>query len=123
MTFAIICVKLNSIIYYNCMVTDMFNFKKKKKKKMPVERIVSLTANGTLIEAINFSLTKNKDGSPRLEVRTKDVCEALHFDTVDFELKTTNKMVKVSAAFKEAIGEKHFKLYVFDIKDYNQYFI
>ena len=44
--------------------------KKKKKKKLPFERFESLSANGTPIEAINFALTRNDDGSPRLEVRT-----------------------------------------------------
>lgn len=97
--------------------------KKKKKKKIPLERFESLTANGTPVEALNFALTRNKDGSPRLEVRTPDVCEALHYERVDFELKTTLKRVTVGAKFKEAINEKHFKLYVFDVDDYNQYFI
>lgn len=102
----------------------MFGLKKRdKKKKKPVERIASLTANGTPIEAINFALTKDKDGTPRLEVRTADVCEALHFDTVDFVLKTTGKMVNVKAAFREAKSEKHYKLYIFDINDLNQYYI
>lgn len=108
---------------YKCMVRKMFNFKKKKKKKMPLERIVSLTANGTDIQAINFSLTRDKDGSPRLEVRTRDICEALHFDIVEFVLKTSNKQVNVTGTFKEAKSEKHFKLYIFEIKDYNQFFI
>ena len=98
-------------------------FGKKKKKKTPVERIAGLKANGTEIEVINFQLTKNEDGSPRLEVRTKDVCEALHFDEIDFELKTTTKMIKVTGNFKEAKSEKHFKLYIFDITNYNQFYI
>ena len=97
--------------------------KKKKKKKLPFERFESLSANGTPIDAINFALTRNSDGTPRLEVRTPDVCEALHFEHIDFELKTTVKRVTVGADFKEAINEKHFKLYVFDVDDYNQYFI
>lgn len=97
--------------------------KKKKKKKKPVERIGSLTANGVEIEVVNFSLTKNKDGSPRLEVRTTDVCEALHYDEIDFELKASNKHISIKAKFKEPISEKHYKLYVFDIIDFNQYYI
>ena len=39
------------------------------------------------------------------------------------ELKTTNKMIRVSAKFKEARNDKKWKLYVFDIEDYNQYYI
>lgn len=97
--------------------------KKKKKKKLPIERFESLSANGTPIEAINFALTRNDDGSPRLEVRTPDVCEALHYECVVFELKTSVKRVTVKAKFKEAINEKHFKVYVFDVEDYNQFFI
>ena len=103
----------------------MFGFKKKNKnkKKTPTERFLSLKANDVQIEAINFSLTKNQDGSPRLEVRTKDVCEALHYEHIDFELKTSVKMLRVGAVFKEAVNEKHFKLYIFDVDDYNQYYI
>ena len=97
--------------------------KKKKKKKTPVEKFISLTANGTPVEAINFSLCKNPDNTPRLEIRTKDVAEALHYSHVDFELKTNLKLVKVGADFKEAINEKHFKLYVFTVDNYEQYFI
>ncbi len=99
------------------------NKKGKKKKKQKAEKFVSLSANGTEIEAINFSICKNPDGSPRLEVRTKDVCEALHFSHVDFELKTNLKLVKVGANFKEAVSEKHFKVYIFDIDNYEQYYI
>lgn len=99
------------------------NKDKKKKKKMPVERFLSLKANDVKVEAINFSLNKNPDGSPRLEVRTRDVCEALHYEQIDFELKTSVKMLRISAKFKEAISEKHFKLYVFDVEDYSQFYI
>ena len=102
----------------------MFGKKKDKKKKgTPTERFLSLTANGAPIEAINFFLKKNEDGSPSLEVRTKDVCEAMHYSHVDFELKTTTKMVRVSAEFKEAKQEKHCKLYIFEVSDYSQFFI
>lgn len=97
--------------------------KRKKKKKLPVERFISLKANDVEVDAINFSLNKNDDGSPRLEVRTRDVCEALHYEHVDFELKTSVKMLRVKAAFKEAVNEKHFKLYIFDVEDYNQFYI
>ena len=102
----------------------MFKRKKKeKKKKTPPEKFLSLTANGVNVEAINFSLTRNEDGSPRLEVRTKDVCEALHYSHIDFELKTSVKMLKIGASFKEAQNEKRFKLYIFDVDDYSQFYI
>lgn len=102
----------------------MFGKKKKdKKKKLPVEKFVSLQANGVPVEAINFTLTKNEDGSPRLDVHTPDVCEALHYEQVDFELKTNIKLVKVRGRFKEAISDKRFKTYVFDVEDYAQFFI
>lgn len=104
------------------------NFKKKraekkKKKKTPPEIMQSLKANGVEIEAINFSLNKNPDGTPRLEVRTRDVCEALHYEHIDFELRTSLKLLKVGGKFREAINEKRFKLYVFDVDDFNQFFI
>ena len=97
--------------------------KKKKKKKQPIEKFISLTANGAPVEAINFALCKNPDNTPRLEVRTKDVAEAMHYEHVDFELKTNLKLVKVGAKFREAINEKHWKLYVFDVEAYEQFFI
>ena len=97
--------------------------KNKKKKKVPTERFVSLKANDVQVDAINFSLTKDKEGNPRLEVRTRDVCEALHYQHIDFELKTSVKMLKVGAAFKEAINEKNFKVYVFDVDDFSQFYI
>ena len=96
---------------------------KKKKKKIPTERFLSLKANDVPVEAINFSLTKNADGSPRLEVRTRDVCEALHYEHIDFELKTNIKLLKVGAVFKEAMNEKSFKVYVFDVDDFSQFYI
>ena len=102
----------------------MFGKKKKdKKKKQQTEKFVSLSANGADVAAINFTLHKDEDGEPRLYVRTPDVAEALHYEHVDFELKTTNKMIRVSAKFKEARNEKKWKLYVFDSEDYNQYYI
>ena len=102
----------------------MFGKKKKdKKKKQKPEKFVSLAANGVEVTAINFSLRKDEDGEPRLYVLTPDVAEALHYEHVDFELKTTNKMIRVAAKFKEARNEKKFKLYVFDIEDYNQFYI
>ncbi len=102
----------------------MFGKKKKdKKKKTPPEKFLSLTANGVQVEAINFSLTRNEDGTPRLEVRTMDVCEALHYEHIDFELKTSVKMLKIGANFKEAMNEKRFKLYVFEVDDYSQFYI
>jgi len=101
----------------------MFGKKKEKKKKQRPETISSLTANGTEIQVINFALTKNDDGSPRLEVRTPDVCEALHFSHVDFELKTKLEMLRVSANFKEAKDEKRFKLYIFDVDDVAKFYI
>ena len=97
--------------------------KRKKKKKQPVEKFLSLTANGVTVEAINFSLCKNPDNTPRLEIRTKDVAEALHYEHVDFELKTNLKLIKVGAAFKEAVNEKQFKLYIFNVESYEQFFI
>ena len=97
--------------------------KNKKKKKVPTERFVSLKANDVQVDAINFSLTKDKEGNPRLEVRTRDVCETLHYQHIDFELKTSVKMLKVGAAFKEAINEKNFKVYVFDVDDFSQFYI
>ena len=100
-----------------------FGKKKDKKKKQVTEKFVSLTANGAEVAAINFSLKKDDDGEPRLYVLTPDVAEALHYEHVDFELKTTNKMIRVSAKFKDARNEKKYKLYIFDIEDYNQYFI
>ena len=63
------------------------------------------------VVAINFTLKKDDDGEPRLYVRTPDVAEALHYEHVDFELKTTNKMIRVAAKFKEARNEKKWKLY------------
>ena len=102
----------------------MFGKKKRdKKKKQQSEKFVSLSANGVEVVAINFTLKKDDDGEPRLYVRTPDVAEALHYEHVDFELKTTNKMIRVAAKFKEARNEKKWKLYVFDIEDYNQYYI
>ncbi len=103
----------------------MFGKKKKdkKKKKQPAERFISLKANGTEIPAINFSLSKNDDGSPRLEVRTVDVTEALHYEHIDFELKTSVKMLKIGASFKEAVNEKRFKVYIFDVDDFSQFYI
>lgn len=102
----------------------MFGKKKeKKKKKQQAERFESLTANGTAVEAINFTLKKAEDGTPMLEVRTPDVAEALHYDEVEFELKTNLKMLRVKGKFKEAKNEKRWKLYIFEIEDYAQFFI
>ena len=102
----------------------MFGKKKKdRKKKQKPEKFVSLTANGAEVTAINFSLQKDDDGEPRLYVLTPDVAEALHYERVDFELKTSNKMIRVTAKFKEARNEKKYKLYIFDIEDYNQFYI
>lgn len=100
-------------------------FKKddKKKKNQKPEIFVSLTANGTPVQAINFELTHTNEGEPVLNVRTKDVCEPLHFSEIDFDLKTNLKQVQVKATFREAKNEKKFKLYVFNVLDVKQFFI
>lgn len=107
------------------MFDKLFAKKKenKKKKKRAVESFVSLTANGVDVKAINFAIAKDEQGEPRIEVRTADVCEALHYEHIDFELKTSLKKVLVKAKFKEAMNEKKFKVYIFEIEDFNQYFI
>lgn len=97
--------------------------KKKRKEKAPIEIFSTLTANGVNIEAVNFSLHKDKNSVPKLEVRTKDICEALHYEKVDFILKTSIKQVNVKAVFDKAVSEKHFKLYTFDIEAYSQFYI
>ena len=76
----------------------MFGKKKGKKKKQPIEKFESLSANGVNVEAINFTLRKSEDGTPHLEVRTPDVAEALHYDEVEFELKTNLKMIRVKGS-------------------------
>ena len=101
----------------------LFGKKGKKKKKLPTEKFESLSANGVAVTAINFTLAKDADGSPRLEVRTPDVCEALHYEEIGFELRTNLKLIKVKGRFREAISEKHFKTYIFDVEDYEQFFI
>ena len=102
----------------------MFGKKKKdKKKKQKPERFESLAANGAPVAAINFTLRKAEDGTPLLEVRTPDVAEALHYDEVDFELKTSLKLIRVKGKFMEAVSEKRSKLYRFEILDYAQFFI
>ncbi|MBQ2759108.1 MAG: hypothetical protein IJE93_05010 [Clostridia bacterium] len=105
------------------MLEKIFRKKKKKEKSRPRETFLSLSANEVDVKAINFAITKDENGEPQLEVRTVDVCEALHYEHIDFELKTSLKMVRVKAKFKKAINEKRFKVYVFEIEDYNQYFI
>ncbi len=102
---------------------EKFKKKKKKDKKRQVETFLSLSANNVDVKAINFAITKDENGEPQLEVRTADVCEALHYECIDFELKTSLKMIRVKAKFKKAMNEKKFKVYVFEIEDYNQYFI
>lgn len=105
------------------MLGNIFKKKKKKEKSRQMETFLSLSANEVPVKAINFAITKDENGEPQLEVRTADVCEALHYEHIDFELKTSLKMVRVKAKFKKAINEKRFKVYVFEIEDYNQYFI
>ena len=97
--------------------------KKKKEKKKPAERFVSLTANGVTVEAMNFALSRDEDGTPRLDVYTRDVCEALHYSEIDFLLRTDKKQVEVKAEYRQARSEKKFKVYTYDIKDFNQYYI
>lgn len=103
---------------------DMFGFKKKnKKKKVKPEMFVSLTANGVPVKALNFAMLHDDDGSPRLEVRTPDVSEALHYDEIDFVMETTNKRINVHGTFREARDEKKFKIYIFNVTDFNQFYI
>lgn len=94
----------------------------RKKKKKPPEKFVSLTANGAPVKAINFFIRKTED-DVYLEVRGLDVLEELHYEHVDFELKTNQKLVKVTGTFREAKNDKRFKLYIFSVDSYEQYFI
>ncbi|MBQ7689478.1 MAG: hypothetical protein IJT27_09710 [Clostridia bacterium] len=101
----------------------MFGKKKDKKKKQKPEIFVSLTANGVPAEAFNVSLKKDEDGSPLMVIYTRDVCEALHYSHVDFELKTNLKLLRLSANFKEAKNEKKFKVYIFNVDGVSQFYI
>lgn len=99
-----------------------FNRKKRKNKKEP-EVYSSLTANGVDIEALNISMQTDKNGTHLLYVYTKGVCEALHFSEVDFVLKTKLKQINIKGVFDKAADEKRFKLYIFKVLDYNQFYI
>lgn len=91
------------------------------KKKKPPEKFISLTANGVPTKAINFFIKKTED-DVYLEVRGLDVLEELHYEHVDFELKTNLKLIKVSGTFREAKNDKNFKLYIFSVDSYEQFF-
>lgn len=84
---------------------------------------MSLTANGVEVPAINFAMTHDEEENPIINVVTVDVCEQLHYDTIDFVMKTTNKQIDVKCRFREARSEKKFKIYIFDVDDYHQYYI
>ncbi len=100
----------------------LFRKKDKKKKKGP-ERFEELKANGKVISAINFSIRKDGEDSARIEIITPDVCEDLHYDEVNFDLKTGNKLLKVNGTFLEARDEKRFKVYFFKVVGYEQFYV
>ncbi len=99
-------------------------FKKKNKKKKPArEQFEELKANGEVIAAINFAIRKNEDDTARIEIVTPDVCEKLHYDEVNFELKSGNKLLKLGGTFKEARDENRFKVYIFTVTSFEQYYV
>ena len=97
---------------------------KKKNKEKKTERFVSLTANGVEAPVLNFEITRGEDKQVLLVIHTKGAVEQLHYETIDFELKTDKKMVRVNGTFREASNvRKEFKRYIFLVNDYSQFYI
>lgn len=98
--------------------------KKKQAKNKKTERFISLTANGVEAPIINFEIMKDENGEPVLRILTKGEVVQLHYQTVDFELKTDKKMLRVKSSFKSAANLKNdYKEYRFTVEDYQQFFI
>lgn len=97
---------------------------KKQLKNRKTERFVSLTANGIEAPIINFEIMKDDEGEPYVRIISKGEVEQLHYQTIDFELKTDKKMIRVKSSFKGASNLKNdFKEYRFTVEDYQQFFI
>ena len=98
--------------------------KKKQEKNKKTERFESLTANGQEAPIVNFEIMKDDNGEVLLKIQTKGEAVQLHYETVDFELQTDKKMLRVKGTFKSASNlKKDFKQYLFHVEDYQQYFI
>ncbi|MBQ6863369.1 MAG: hypothetical protein IJO14_03925 [Clostridia bacterium] len=98
--------------------------KKKQLKNRKTEKFISLTANGEEAPIINFEILKDDNEEVILKIHTKGETPQLHYQTVDFELKTDKKMLRVKASFKGASNLKNdFKEYLFTVEDYQQFFI
>lgn len=98
--------------------------KKKQQKNKKTERFVSLTANGVEAPIINFEIMKDETDEPILRILTKGEVEQLHYQTIEFELKTDKKMLRVKSTFKGAANLKNdYKEYRFTVDDYQQFFI
>lgn len=98
--------------------------KKKQLKNRKTEKFVSLTANGEEAPVINFEILKDDNEDVVLKIHTKGEAPQLHYQTIDFELKTDKKMLRVKASFKSAANLKNdYKEYLFLVEDYQQFFI
>lgn len=100
----------------------MFGKKKDKKKKVPLEKFESLTAGGVEVEVLNFLIKKDENGEPIIEMTARDAVPALHYDELDFELRTSQKIIKAKGKFREAYQRKKFKIYIFDMESYEQFY-
>ncbi|MCR5041214.1 MAG: hypothetical protein K6C36_03815 [Clostridia bacterium] len=96
--------------------------KKKKNKKADREIFKSLTANGVEVPVMDLQITKDDEGEPIIKLICREAIEALHFDEIDFVMKTDKKCLKLGGAFRDAYPIKKFKVYVFDLTNYEQYF-
>ncbi len=98
--------------------------KKKQQKNKKTERFLSLTANGVEAPIINFEIMKDEQEEVILRIITKGEVEQLHYQTIDFELKTDKKMIRVKSSFQKAANLKNdYKEYRFTVEDYQQFFI
>lgn len=98
--------------------------KKKQLKNRKTEKFISLTANGVDAPIINFEILKDDNDEVILKILTKGETPQLHYQTVDFELKTDKKMLRVKSSFRGASNLKNdYKEYRFTVEDYQQFFI
>ena len=97
---------------------------KKQQKNKKTERFLSLTANGVEAPIINFEIMKDEQEEVILRILTKGEVQQLHYQNIDFELKTDKKMLRVKSTFQKAANLKNdYKEYRFLVDDYQQFFI
>ena len=98
--------------------------KHKKRRKAAGGAFEQLLVGGEAVDVFNvFIHTDKATHKQYIELAASDAVEQLHYSNVDITLRTREKELRINADFSDAVQKKRFKVYTFEVKSMNEFYI